>query len=315
MLNLPCVRHNEQFRIQLAPVCKLTNCEQDTPHTADCSAELSSRPPLHRDRPKWSSDADRESLSAGGCGEAGLPFCPSSVERLDAWIIALNDGRGTENGEWMHPDSSTTRPSIAVKPSSTAAAGAKLPSPPASYPEVRHDVTAAVASAVYNVLNRGGEGQYLLTLRGLSRLTSLLTTYPMFALASLLAFLAATASALPTLRVRQQGASCAGLADGSTDSPSYNFTLAAVNTTLPNANSTGAPLVLGWGPSGTSPAASAWSLSVSVFRRVSFCRVTERVGPDIRRVAFERMAIFHALRRCSLSYPWPRRVGSRGLRP
>ncbi|KAI0727661.1 hypothetical protein C8Q72DRAFT_838703 [Fomitopsis betulina] len=83
----------------------------------------------------------------------------------------------------------------------------------------------------------------------------------MFALASLFAFFAITTSATPTLRVRQQGASCVGLADGSTDSPSYNFTLAAVNTTLPNANSTGAPLVLGWGPPGTSPAASAWAIS------------------------------------------------------
>ena len=86
----------------------------------------------------------------------------------------------------------------------------------------------------------------------------------MFALASLFAFFAITTSATPTLRVRQQGASCVGLADGSTDSPSYNFTLAAVNTTLPNANSTGAPLVLGWGPPGTSPAASAWAISVSI---------------------------------------------------
>ncbi|EPT02257.1 hypothetical protein FOMPIDRAFT_1015350 [Fomitopsis schrenkii] len=83
----------------------------------------------------------------------------------------------------------------------------------------------------------------------------------MLDLASLLALLVATASAIPRLPVRQQGASFAGLADGSTDSPLYNFTLAAVNTTLPNTNSTGAPLVLGWGPSGTSAAASAWAIS------------------------------------------------------
>jgi len=83
----------------------------------------------------------------------------------------------------------------------------------------------------------------------------------MFALASLLVLLAASVSAMPALSVRQNGASCTGLADGSTDTPSYNFTLAAYNTSSANSNSTGAPLVLGWGPAGTSPAASEWAIS------------------------------------------------------
>lgn len=59
--------------------------------------------------------------------KAGLLFCPRTVGRLEAWIIALSDGRGTENGEWTHLDSSTVRPSTPVYPSSTAAAGAKIP--------------------------------------------------------------------------------------------------------------------------------------------------------------------------------------------
>ncbi|TFY58606.1 hypothetical protein EVJ58_g6320 [Rhodofomes roseus] len=83
----------------------------------------------------------------------------------------------------------------------------------------------------------------------------------MFALVSFLALFSASVSAMPALSVRQNGASCTGLADGSTDSPAYNFTLAAYNTTLSNTNSTGAPLVLGWGPAGTSPAASEWAIS------------------------------------------------------
>jgi len=83
----------------------------------------------------------------------------------------------------------------------------------------------------------------------------------MFALFGLLALLATSVPATPTMSVRQIGASCAGLADGSTDSPSYNFTLAAYNLTLPNANSTGAPLVLGWGRPVTSPEASEWAIS------------------------------------------------------
>ncbi|KZT66901.1 hypothetical protein DAEQUDRAFT_767581 [Daedalea quercina L-15889] len=83
----------------------------------------------------------------------------------------------------------------------------------------------------------------------------------MFVFASLLSLFAASVSAMPTLSIRQNGASCTGLADGSTDSPLYNFTLAAYNTTSSNTNSTGAPLVLGWGPAGTSPAASERAIS------------------------------------------------------
>ncbi|KAH9840793.1 uncharacterized protein C8Q71DRAFT_741256 [Rhodofomes roseus] len=83
----------------------------------------------------------------------------------------------------------------------------------------------------------------------------------MFALASLLTLFAASVSAMPALSVRQTGATCTGLPDGSTDTPAYNFTLAAYNTSLPNANSTGAPLVLGWGRPGTSPEASEWAVS------------------------------------------------------
>jgi len=73
--------------------------------------------------------------------------------------------------------------------------------------------------------------------------------------------LAAGALSMPTLSGRQTGASCAGLGSGATDTISYNFTFAAYNLDTPNANSTGAPLVLGWGPGGDDPAASAWALS------------------------------------------------------
>ena len=85
----------------------------------------------------------------------------------------------------------------------------------------------------------------------------------MFALITVVASLAAFAFANPL--PRQTGAACAGLGSGSTDTPAYNFTLTALNTTLPNANTTGAPLVLGWGTSGTSPAASDWAISVSLY--------------------------------------------------
>ena len=81
---------------------------------------------------------------------------------------------------------------------------------------------------------------------------------------SVFALFAASVSAVPALSTRQTGASCAGLGDGSTDSPAYNFTLAAYNLTLPNANSTGAPLVLGYGRTSTSPVATEWAICVSI---------------------------------------------------
>lgn len=84
----------------------------------------------------------------------------------------------------------------------------------------------------------------------------------MFASTAVVALLAASALANPL--PRQTGAACAGLSSGSTDNPVYNFTLTALNTTLPNANTTGAPLVLGWGTAGSSPAASDWAISVSL---------------------------------------------------
>ena len=82
----------------------------------------------------------------------------------------------------------------------------------------------------------------------------------MFALTAVVASLAASTLANPL--PRQTGGACAGLSSGSTDTPAYNFTLTALNITLPNANTTGAPLVLGWGTAGSSPAASDWAISV-----------------------------------------------------
>lgn len=85
----------------------------------------------------------------------------------------------------------------------------------------------------------------------------------MFALATVVvASLAASAFANPL--PRQTSGACTGLSSGSTDTPGYNFTLTALNTTLPNSNTTGAPLVLGWGIAGSSPAASDWAISVSL---------------------------------------------------
>ncbi len=65
-------------------------------------------------------------------------------------------------------------------------------------------------------------------------------------IASALALLPLALGALASpLGARQsQGAWCQGLGPGAFDIAN-NFTLAAYNSTLPNANSTGAPLVLG----------------------------------------------------------------------
>lgn len=82
----------------------------------------------------------------------------------------------------------------------------------------------------------------------------------MFAFAIASAALVATASALPTLSARQNP--CNALGAGSTDSLSYNFTIAAIDMDAPD-NSTGAPLALTTGPPGTSGEASTWWISVS----------------------------------------------------
>ncbi|CCL98470.1 uncharacterized protein FIBRA_00468 [Fibroporia radiculosa] len=71
--------------------------------------------------------------------------------------------------------------------------------------------------------------------------------------------LADVAVSMPSMNVRQTGASCAGLGSDATDTTSYNFTLAAYNTT--NSGGVTTPLVLAWGPPGDSPAASEWVFS------------------------------------------------------
>ncbi|KAI0933310.1 hypothetical protein AcV7_004817 [Taiwanofungus camphoratus] len=76
----------------------------------------------------------------------------------------------------------------------------------------------------------------------------------MFVLTVLPVFLAASSSAMPTLSTHQSGP-CTGLGQDAYDTAS-DFTLTAYNLTLPNANTTGAPLVLGSGPAGTSGQAS-----------------------------------------------------------
>lgn len=71
-------------------------------------------------------------------------------------------------------------------------------------------------------------------------------------------YLTLRASALPTLSARQNP--CNALGAGSTDSLSYNFTIAAIDMDAPD-NSTGAPLALTTGPPGTSGEASTWWIS------------------------------------------------------
>lgn len=76
--------------------------------------------------------------------------------------------------------------------------------------------------------------------------------------------------------------SCAGLGEGATDTASYKFTLAALNTTLPNIE---APLVLGWSASEGDEEASDWAMSVSLacFRMsVSKCIVNPRCADPSR---------------------------------
>ena len=60
--------------------------------------------------------------------------------------------------------------------------------------------------------------------------------------------LATSARALPFLSARQTTTDpCAGLGSSALATLPSGFSLAALNTSLPNANSTGAPLVLGYG--------------------------------------------------------------------
>ena len=68
----------------------------------------------------------------------------------------------------------------------------------------------------------------------------------MFARLALLSLAAAMASAAPTVPDATQASvdPCAGLGSGAFDTAN-NFTLAAFYTSLPNANATGLPLVLG----------------------------------------------------------------------
>lgn len=82
----------------------------------------------------------------------------------------------------------------------------------------------------------------------LSKFTLFQPLHPavMFARLALLSLAVATASAAPTVPDTTQAPvdSCAGLGSGAFDTAN-NFTLAAFYTSLPNANATGLPLVLG----------------------------------------------------------------------
>lgn len=67
----------------------------------------------------------------------------------------------------------------------------------------------------------------------------------MFAFLAALALPLVSAAPLTTLTSRATVPWCDGLGSTATDTPASNFTLAALYTTLPNANTTGVPLVLG----------------------------------------------------------------------
>lgn len=71
------------------------------------------------------------------------------------------------------------------------------------------------------------------------------------------------AMSFPSLYNRQTSSACAGLGHGASDFLPYNFSLAAYYLDGSNSNSTGVPLVLGWGPAGSDPDASEWAISVS----------------------------------------------------
>lgn len=102
----------------------------------------------------------------------------------------------------------------------------------------------------------------------------------MFVLTVLPVFLAASSFAMPTLSTHQNGP-CTGLGQDAYDTAS-DFTLTACNLTLPNANTTGAPLVLGSGPAGTSGQASVAVLAVSHSSNMKESRtLVENAPPDV----------------------------------
>lgn len=85
-----------------------------------------------------------------------------------------------------------------------------------------------------------------------------------FALFAIVApMLAAPALARPPIAARQVADPCAGIGADAVDTLPGTFTLATLNTTLPNANTTGAPLTLG--QDGVTTGAAAYSFSVRAF--------------------------------------------------
>ena len=97
----------------------------------------------------------------------------------------------------------------------------------------------------------------------------------MLAFSLLTATLAAVASALPAAK-RAPGPWCDGLGGGAFDTLA-NFTLAAYNATGTNANSTGAPLVLG--PAGAITGAELKDLAVSGAVLIIFQYVSQTSMP------------------------------------
>jgi len=75
----------------------------------------------------------------------------------------------------------------------------------------------------------------------------------MLALTLISTVLTATAYALPSLQGRQSSNPCAGVGGLSVTDNASNFTLAALNTTLSNSNSSGAPLLLAGTTTGNVP--------------------------------------------------------------
>lgn len=81
------------------------------------------------------------------------------------------------------------------------------------------------------------------------------------------AFLSGTAYALPSLQSRQNGA-CGALGSLTSYDNATDFSLAAWNTTLPNSNNTGVPLVLASNNVNSNPQAST-ILAVSVSSHIA----------------------------------------------
>ena len=98
----------------------------------------------------------------------------------------------------------------------------------------------------------------------------------MFSSLSVFALLATSAwghsRRLPGVKQEPRDTSCAGLGQGSTDTTSYGFTLAALNTTVPNSSKNGVSLVLGWSASESDEEDSDWDMSVSPVCFVFGCR-------------------------------------------